>query len=99
MIWYLAIAIAIFSFSLAGVAVERNLIAIIIGIEMMLAAATVLLVGSASYFPSPNSSWLVLLIAIWAIAATEAIILIAFYVNLKEKGIGFDVSKASELKW
>lgn len=70
-----------------------------LGIELILAGSTVALVSFYSYASSPAPSGIILLISIWAVAATEIITLIGVYVYMKATGFDLDVSKLTKLKW
>ncbi len=84
--------------ALAGLASHKNLISIMLGIELIFLASIVVLV---SFFDTAagNPSAVIALFSIWSVLAAEIIALIAFYVYLKYKGVSFDLSKLSKMKW
>ena len=98
--YVIAAGIALLAIALAAIAVERNLIVIMLAVELIFLASTIVLVGFLSYGQSPGSSLgVIALLSIWAVAAIEIITLVAFYVYMKAKGYSFDVSLLSKMKW
>ena len=97
--YMLIIAVSLLAVALAGIISERHFVAILLAIELIFIASTIALVSFFAYAQNPDSSAVPLLIGIWAVASTEIIILITFYVYMKSKGFDFDVSKLSKLKW
>ncbi|MEM3781601.1 MAG: hypothetical protein QXT43_01385 [Candidatus Micrarchaeaceae archaeon] len=84
--------------AVAGLAFSRHLITLMLAIELILVSATVLLV----YFfaaSEAGSVGVLLLFAIWSIAAAEAIVALAFYAFMRQRGIDFDLSKLNRMKW
>ncbi len=90
--------IALVGISLAAIVVERNLIVIMLAVELVFLASTVALVGFMTYSQGSGLGIMALL-SIWAVASIEIITLVAFYVYMKARGYGFDVSLLSRLKW
>jgi len=91
-------AVALVGIGLAAIATQRNLIAIVLAVELILMGSTVALVGFISY-SSGSAFGILALLSIWAVAIIEIIALIAFYVYMKSKGYSMDVSLLSKLKW
>lgn len=85
--------------ALAGIAAHRNLIVIMLGIELIFVASTIMLVSFFDYNSLSAPSGVVLLFSIWAVASAEIITVIALYVYMKSGGFGFDVSKLARMKW
>ncbi len=94
---FIFIAFILFSIGLGGVAISRHFILMIISVEMMLVAGTILAVSFFSYL-LPGSAIVVLLFAIWSVAAIEIISLIVFYRYMSKENLSLDVSKLSKLK-
>ena len=90
---------ALFAIGLAGVSSDRHFIVIMLAIELILAASTIALVSFFSSSSSPGPSGVIALLSIWAVAATEVITVISFYVYIKASGTSFDVGKLNRLKW
>ncbi|MEM0147266.1 MAG: hypothetical protein QXR85_01605 [Candidatus Micrarchaeaceae archaeon] len=85
--------------AIVGMIFSRHFIIIMLAVEMLLIAAIVLLVSFFATSTNPSSSGIMLLFLIWAIAAAEAIVALAFYAFMKSRGISFDISKLNEMKW
>jgi NADH:ubiquinone oxidoreductase subunit K len=98
MIPLLVILLSIFVFAIgaAGVVASRHFVMIILSMEVMLVAATILAVGFFYYYA--DGSILLLLFSIWAIAAVEVIALIAFYQYMLKEETTMDVTSLSTLK-
>ncbi len=84
---------------LAGIASDRHLVVIMLCVELIFVASIVILVGTFSYGKNPNPDAVMMLFAIFAVAAAEVITVIAFYMYMKHNRIEFDVTKLSKLKW
>jgi NADH:ubiquinone oxidoreductase subunit K len=97
--YIVASAVLIMGIALAGLLSDRHFIAIMLGIELIFVADTILVIGGFSLYQSPNPAAVVMLVGIWAVAAVEIITLITFYVYMKANRIDFDVRKLSKLKW
>ncbi|MEM0200928.1 MAG: hypothetical protein QXD23_00810 [Candidatus Micrarchaeaceae archaeon] len=97
--YILSICVALMSIGIAGVAIEKNFITIMIAIELIFLASSIAFVGFFSYSSSPNASGFVGLITIWAVAAVEIISLIAIYIYMKANGFEFNIELLSKLKW
>ncbi len=97
--YVLALGFALVAIALAGIAANRNLIVVMLGIELILAASTIILVSFISGMSNPDPSGVVMLFAIWAVASAEIITVIALYIYMKSNGRSFDISKLSKMKW
>jgi NADH:ubiquinone oxidoreductase subunit K len=97
--YIMALGAALFAIGIAGIAADRHFVVIMLGIELMFAASTVLLIGFFSWRDAASPDAALMLFAIFSVAAAEIITLISFYIYMKHNGIDFDVSKLSRLKW
>ncbi|MCL5008547.1 MAG: hypothetical protein M1156_01495 [Candidatus Marsarchaeota archaeon] len=98
--YILYICTALVGVALAAIAVERNLIVIMLAVELIFLASTVAVVAFIAYGSSTGGALGVMaLISIWAVAAIEIITLVAFYVYMKARGYSFDVSLLSKMRW
>jgi NADH:ubiquinone oxidoreductase subunit K len=70
-----------------------------LSVELIFVASIIALIGFFSYNQAVNPDAVIMLIAVFAVAAVEVIAVITFYVYMKHRGIDFDVSKLSKLKW
>ena len=93
------LAFILFAIGLAGIASDRHFVAIILAIEVILIAGIIALVSFFTSAGTASAGPILMLIAIWAVAATEIIVLITFYVYMKYNGISFDITKLSKMKW
>ena len=99
-IYAYVLGLALFAIGIAGIAADRHFIVIMLAIELMFAASTVMLVAFFAAGSSGNSPDAVtMLFAIFSVAAAEIIAVVSFYVYMKHNGIAFDVSKLSEMRW
>lgn len=94
----LGLAIALFAIGIAGIISSRHLLVIMLGIELMLVAATVAAVSFFS-FSHINSGIMIVLLAIWSVAIADTIAFVTFYVYIKAHGMDLDISKMSRMKW
>ncbi|MGC9157234.1 MAG: hypothetical protein ACP5GD_03560 [Candidatus Micrarchaeia archaeon] len=90
-------SLAVFSAGFVGAVFGRHFIKVMLSLEAALLASTILLVGFVAY--NESGAGLMLLILIWGSMAVEAIVTLTFYVLMKSRGIGFDVSKLNRYKW
>ena len=97
--YLLALSLGMIAVALAGIAAHRNLIVIMIGIELIFVASTIMLVSFFDYNPVSTPGGVILLFSIWAVASAEIITVIALYVYMKSNGISLDVSKLTRMKW
>jgi NADH:ubiquinone oxidoreductase subunit K len=94
-----AVSVAIFAIGLAGIAMDRHLIVIVLGIELILIASAIALIDFFAYSQPQNPDAVVMLLAIFTVAAVEVIAVITFYVHMKSLNVDFDVTKLSKMKW
>ncbi len=99
MLYIFGLSIALFAIGLAGIASDRHLVVIMLAIELIFVASIISLVGFYYYNSPVNPDVFTMLFAIFAVAAVEIITVITFYVYMKQKGMDFDVSKLSKMKW
>ncbi len=90
------IGVILFGIGLAGVVSNRNIILIIFSIELMLLSSIILLGYGLSSSSNPEGSEMI--IAIWAVAALDAMVLVAMYFVLSSIGSKFDVKFFEESK-
>ncbi len=99
LIYIVATSLALVGIAFAGIATDRHFILIMLAIELIFVASSILLVGYFAYNQVSNPGALIMLIGIWGVAAVEIITLITFYIYMKHRGIDFDVTKLSKMKW
>lgn len=98
LVYIIGACVALVGIALAAIAVERNLIVIMLAVELIFLASTIAVVGFMSYLQGSAIGAMALL-SIWAVASIEIITLVAFYVYMKSRGFSFDVSLLSRLRW
>jgi NADH-quinone oxidoreductase subunit K len=93
---YLALGAALFSIGVAGVITRRNAIGVLIGIELILNAANVNLVGFSRHGGGLDAQ--VFAIFVIVLAAAEAAVALAIVLQLFDKKSDVDVDRASSLR-
>ena len=93
------LSIALFAIGLAGIAADRHLIVILLAVELILVASTIGLVAFYSSGAADGPDAVLMLFAIFSVAAVEVMAAITFYIYMKRYGIDFDVAKLSKMKW
>jgi NADH-quinone oxidoreductase subunit K len=95
--YFVVISFALFSIGIAGIAATRHFLIMILSIEIALVAST-LLATTMYYSVASSGNIMLLLFAIWTVAATEAIALVSFYRYLGRYETSLDVRKLSRLR-
>ncbi len=98
---YLVLAAFIFCMGIFVMITKRNAVAILIGVELILNAANLNLVAFSVYGPSSQSAQLagqVTAMFIIVLAAAEAAVAIAIFMNFYNRRSTIDVDLANELK-
>ncbi len=91
--------VALIAVALAGIIAERHFVSIVLAVELIFIASTILLVYFVTYGSGPGPSAVPMLIAIWAVATAEVMALVTLYVYMKAHGSQFDVGRLTRLKW
>ncbi|APG24586.1 MAG: NADH-quinone oxidoreductase subunit NuoK [Syntrophotalea acetylenica] len=86
----------LFTAGLLGVLLRRNLIMILIGVEIMLNAAGIVLVGASAYWRHPAGQLFALLLM--AVAAAEVTVALALVIYLKRSRGTLDVNRFDGMK-
>lgn len=87
---------ALFSLGLAIVVFRRQLLAMLLGLELMLAAVNVSLVHHAGIFGDAEALAVVALVI--AVAAAEAVVGLALILRMRRGGRGADAALLTELR-
>jgi NADH:ubiquinone oxidoreductase subunit K len=100
---YLVLGAVLFCIGLYGAITKRNAIAVLMGIEIMLNAVNVTLVGFAFYNTiKPWSTYLtgqIFAIFIITVAAAEAAVALAMIISIYRKRDTVDVVDINMMKW
>ena len=86
----------LFGFGLAIVVLRRQLLAMLLGLELMLAAVNVSLVHHAGLFSDEQALAVVALVM--AVAAAEAVVGLSLILRLRRTGLGADSAALTELR-
>ncbi|MEK7389597.1 MAG: NADH-quinone oxidoreductase subunit NuoK [Elusimicrobiota bacterium] len=87
---------AVFSIGLAIVVVRRQLLAMLLGLELMLAAVNVSLVHHAELYRDEQALAVVVLVI--AVAAAEAVVGLSLILRLRRAGVAADTAQLRELR-
>lgn len=93
-IW--AITGALFTIGLVMTVLRRQLLAMLLGVELMLAAVNVALVHCAAAFSDPHGLAAVAIVI--AIAAAEAVVGLSLILKVLRSGRGLDAGDLTELR-
>jgi len=91
MILLLYLIVALIGMGLAGVIASRNVILIVFSIEIIFLASIVFLAYGVTYNQSAYGSEMIL--AIWAVAALDAMVLVVIYLILSHIGSKFNIKE------
>lgn len=97
--WYLLLAAALFGIGLFGVLVRRNVIAILLGIELMLNAVNINLVSFWRYSDVFSMSGQVFAIIVFAVAAAEVSVGLALVISVYRRRNTVIADELDMLKW
>lgn len=95
--YYLIISTALFVIGIIGVLTRRNVIIILMSIELMLNAVNLLLIAFSSYRADPAGQ--VFVFFIMAVAAAEVSVGLAIIVMIYRNIRSIDVGLLNKLKW
>ncbi len=95
---YLVLSALIFSMGVLCMVTKRNAIGILIGIELVLSAASINLVAFSKYQAAALDGQIVALFVI-LLAAAEAAIGIAIFMNYYSTVRTIDVDRGDKLRW
>lgn len=95
---YLLVSLLLFSMGLYAVLARRNLIAILIGVELMLNAANINFLAFNHFRPTDPALAKIIVLFVIGLAAAEAAIALAIILNVYRKRKNIDVDSIAELK-
>ncbi len=93
---FLGLGAALFSIGIMGVITRRNAIGVLIGVELILNAANINLVGFSRYTGGLDAQ--VFAIFVIVLAAAEAAVALAIILQIFDKRSDVDVDRASSLR-
>lgn len=97
--WYLVLAAAIFSVGLFGALARRNVVAILMGIELMLNAVNLNLLAFWRYLWVNNLSGVVFVMVVLAVAAAEVAVGLALIISIYRRRSTVVAEEIDMLKW
>jgi NADH-quinone oxidoreductase subunit K len=95
--WYLVLSAALFAIGVAGVLVRRNLIVVFMAIEIMLNAVNLSFVAFARQLGAEDGQ--VIVFFVMAVAAAEAGVGLAIFIQLFRARETLHADEVSTLKW
>lgn len=95
---YLFLAALLFVCGVLCMAIKRNAIGILIGVELILNAANINLVAFAHYNPAFEIEGMIFALMVIVLAAGEAAVALAIVLNFYNNHLTVDVDTAEELK-
>jgi len=96
--WYLLVALLLFCIGLYGLVQRRSLIAMLIALELMLAAVSLNVVAITSLSGSSSSVGQVVALILIGVAAAEGAIALSLFVAIQREVQSINVEDLSELK-
>jgi NADH-quinone oxidoreductase subunit K len=94
---YLVLSFLLFSIGMVGALVRRNIIIVIMCLELMLNSVNLLLVAFSAYHSDPGGQVMVFFIML--VAAAEVTVGLAILVLMKRNTDGVDINQLNRLKW
>lgn len=94
--WYLILGTALFGIGLLGVLIRRNVVIVLMSIEVMLNAINLILVSSSAY--RANLSAQVFVFFIMMVAAVEVAVGLAIFTVIYRRKQSTDIDALTELK-
>jgi NADH-quinone oxidoreductase subunit K len=95
---YLLLAAWLFACGVACLAVKRNAVGLLMGVELILNAATLNLVAFARHVPSLKLDGQVFAVLVVVLAAAEAAVALAIVLNFYNAAGTVDLDRADELR-
>jgi NADH-quinone oxidoreductase subunit K len=99
MFHYLALAAILFSIGLFGVLTRRNVIGILMSLELMFNAANINFVAFNKYIITDGLTGQIFAIFIIVVAAAEAVVGLAIVLLIYRNWQGIDMDHISIMKW
>ena len=94
---YMYLCFLLFSIGMVGALVRRNIIIVIMCLELMLNSVNLLLVAFSAYHSDPGGQVMVFFIML--VAAAEVTVGLAILVLMKRNTDGVDLNQLNRLKW
>lgn len=95
---FMVLAAFLFACGIFCLATKRNAVGILMGVELILNAANVNLVAAARFIPSLRLEGQVFALMVVVLAAAEAAVALAIFLNFYNNHNSADVEQAKELR-
>lgn len=95
--YYLLVALVLFSIGLLGVLLRRNLVIILLSIELMLNSVNLIFVSASHYLATGDGRIFVFFVL--TVSAAEVAVGLALVIAIFRKTGSIDLNKLRELKW
>jgi NADH-quinone oxidoreductase subunit K len=97
--WYLILAALLFAIGLFGVLARKNMIAILLGIELMLNAANINLLAFWRYLTPEDVTPQIFTVMVFVVAAAEVAVGLALVISVWRKRRTAYAEELDMLKW
>ncbi len=97
--WYLIFAAAVFSIGLYGVLARKNIVAILMSIELMLTAININLIAFWRYSLDQGLAGQVFTIIVFAVSASEVAVGLALVISIYRRFKEISAEDINLLKW
>ena len=94
--WYLGVAAFLFGIGALGVLMRRNLLIVLLSLEIMLNGANLALIAFARRVGHADGQ--IFAVAVMAVAASEVVVGLGLVVALNRRRLELDVDRLSELR-
>ena len=94
---YLVLSFLLFSIGMAGALLRRNILIVIMCLELMLNSVNLLMVAFSAFHGDAGGQVMVFFIML--VAAAEVTVGLAIVVQLKRNADGVDINQLNRLKW
>lgn len=98
MVPFVLLSAFLFSCGVLCIATKRNAVGILMGVELVLNAANLNFVAAARYLPSFRLDGQVFAVFVIVLAAAEAAVALAIFLNFYHNHATVDVDRGTELK-
>jgi NADH-quinone oxidoreductase subunit K len=95
-LWYIAVAAFLFGIGALGVLMRRNILVVLLSLELMLNGGNLALIAVSRHFH--NGAGQIFALAVMAIAASEVCVGLGLVVALNRRKLSLDVDTLSELR-
>jgi NADH-quinone oxidoreductase subunit K len=97
--WYLILAAGLFSIGLYGVLARKNIVAILMGIELMLNAININLVAFWRYMNPDGIRGQAFAVMVFAVAAAEVAVGLALVISIYRRRKTVSADEIDMMKW